>query len=85
MIKMKTLDEMANGKKVKIIGFSRRGRGVVRRIENIMNPDNVIEIISNYPFRGPLLLKINNYEFAIGRGMARKIYVKEYKNKNSEK
>ena len=77
-MKMKTLEEMNIGQKFRIIGYN-AGYGLRRRMEYLVNPKKTIEVVSKQFFRGPIILKVNNNQFSIGRGMARKIYVEEYK------
>lgn len=73
---MITLEDLSKGDTFTIVGFA--GEGVKNKICNLINPENILEIVSKQVFKGPIVIKAENYEIAIGRGMARKIYVKKY-------
>jgi len=74
---MKTIEDLSEGTKFKIMGFE--GCCIKRKMCNLVNTEGIFEILSKQLFKGPVILKTENYKFAIGRGMARKIYVEEYK------
>jgi Fe2+ transport system protein FeoA len=74
---MKTLDEINIGQKFRIKKYA--GCGVKMKMECLVNPEKIIEVVSKQLFYGPIMLKVEDYQFSIGRGMARKIYVEEYK------
>lgn len=38
-------------------------------------PGALIEVISRHPFHGPLVLRLGNAEFALGRNLARMVEV----------
>ena len=73
---IKTLDELPVGTEFKIIGYS-AGRCLRERIEHLINPEKPIKVIGKKS--GPVIIKQEgNSIYAIGQGMARKIYVEEY-------
>lgn len=78
---MKTLEEMSIGQKFRIKKYA--GWGVKMKMESFVNPEKIIEVVSKQFFHGPITLKTSEYQFSIGRGMAKKIYVEEYKNETN--
>jgi len=51
------------------------GKGFVRRLSDLgLFPGQVVEIVSRGP---PVVVRVNDSEIAIGRGVARKIVVEE--------
>jgi Fe2+ transport system protein FeoA len=80
---LKTIADIPKGKKFKIIKYW--GCGVKARIEEVVNPESIIEVVSKQPFVGPITLRTGNHEFALGRGICRKVYVEMYKNGENEK
>jgi ferrous iron transport protein A len=77
-IDLTKLDEGESGIVVEIQG----GHGLTRRLENmgIRSGKKVTKVSSQF-MRGPVTLRINNYQIAIGYGMARKILVSPEKTK----
>lgn len=64
----------------------RGGRGTIVKImggegfqENLrrrgIREGKIIEVVATHPIRGPLVLRIDNRETTIGKGMAQKIMV----------
>ena len=78
MVEMKTLDltqlkEGESGMVVAIYG----GHGLLNRLEALgIRVDKKVTKISGQLMRGPVTIKIDNSQVAIGFGMARKILVK---------
>jgi len=70
-----TLGQMKAGQTgtiIQILG----GRGLARRLEALgIRPGGVVTKTSSALFRGPVTLKANNTQVAIGFGMANKILV----------
>lgn len=65
--------DLARGK-VRIIEI-RGGRGFVRRLIDMgLAPGQVVEVISNGP---PVVVKVRDSEIAIGKGVAKKVFVEE--------
>ena len=75
--KMMTLEQLPNGKEA-VITQVNPGHGLRRRMcsMNIREGKTIKKIISQ-PFWGPIIILIDNRQCAVGRGMARKIWVEE--------
>lgn len=72
---MTRLDQVQEGKKVKIIEI-KGGRNVRQRLAEIgVHPEDVVRIVRNSVFGRPLLIDSRGNEVAIGRGVAQKIEV----------
>ena len=76
-MKRKTLDEVAIGEKFKIVGFT--GKRIAMKINRIINIDKIIKIELKYHMYGPIISEVDGQKVAIGYGMAKKIFVEEYK------
>jgi len=74
---MITLVELKNGKKA-IIQKIEGGPGLKNRLE-VMNirEGKKIRKTCTAPLRGPIVLEIDGCKMAIGRGMAKKVWVEE--------
>lgn len=73
----KELISVKEGKDVKIIEI-KGGQGLKRRLESIgIMPNVIIRKVSNQIMKGPIVVRINNTQVAIGYGMAKKIIVEE--------
>ncbi len=71
---MKSLAEVEEGKKVKIMEIL-GGHGLVRRLLRIgLTVGIELFIVNN---QGPIIVKFGDSTIAIGRGMAKKILVEE--------
>lgn len=70
-----TLAEMRTGQTgtvVEVLG----GHGLIRRLEALgIRPGKKVTKISSTLFRGPITLRVDNTQVAVGFGMARKIIV----------
>jgi len=70
-----TLAEMRTGQTgtvVEILG----GHGLTRRLDALgIRPGRKVTKISSTLFRGPVILRVDNAQVAVGFGMARKIIV----------
>jgi ferrous iron transport protein A len=70
-----TLAEMKTGQAgtvVEILG----GHGLVRRLDALgIRPGRKVTKMSSALFRGPVMLRVNSTQVAVGFGMARKIIV----------
>ena len=70
-----TLSEMRTGQAgtvVRILG----GHGLIRRLDALgVRPGKKVTKLSSAPFRGPVILRADNMQVAVGFGMARKIIV----------
>ena len=70
-----TLAEMRTGQTgtiVEVLG----GHGLIRRLDALgIRPGKKVTKLSSTLFRGPVMLRVNNTQVAVGFGMARKIIV----------
>lgn len=72
---MPRLDQVQEGKKVKVIEL-KGGRSVRQRLAEMgVYPGDIVRIVRSSVFGGPLLIDIRGNEVAIGRGVAQKIEV----------
>lgn len=70
-----TLVEMGSGESGTVVGIA-GGRGLIRRLDALgIRPGKRITKISSMLFHGPVTLKVDNAQIAIGFGMARRIMV----------
>lgn len=70
-----TLIELESGRKARVIAFN-GGPNMVKRLEDLgLLRGKIIEKISNNPFKGPVVVRINQVELAIGYRMAGRITV----------
>jgi len=74
---MKTLLDINNGKKVKILKIS-GGRGVRQHLQCLgIHIGDIVTLKKSSFLGGPVLLEINGYDIALGKGVASKIEVEE--------
>ena len=65
---------MINNGQVKIVGIH-GGRGTIQRLSAMgIVQGGIIEVVYN-PGRGPIIIQIGNTRFALGYGMARRVFV----------
>ncbi len=70
-----TLAEMRTGQTGTVVGVL-GGRGLIQRLDALdIRPGKKVTKLSSTLFRGPVMLKVNNAQVAVGFGMARKIIV----------
>jgi ferrous iron transport protein A len=70
-----TLAEMKTGQTGTVVGVL-GGPGLIRRLDALgIRPGKKVTKISSTLFRGPVILRVNNAQVAVGFGMARKIIV----------
>jgi len=70
-----TLAEMRTGQVGTVVGVV-GGPGLIRRLDALgIRPGRKVTKLSSTLFRGPVILKMNNTQIALGFGMARKITV----------
>jgi len=70
-----TLVEMRTGQTGTVVGVL-GGHGSVRRLDALgIRPGRKVTKISSTLFRGPVTLRVDNAQVAVGFGMARKILV----------
>ena len=58
-------------------GRHRRNWGFRRRLEDMgLTPGTKVTLIRSAPFHGPLELKVRGSKLALGRGMAKRVFVR---------
>ncbi len=77
IVNLTQLEEGESGVVAEIQG----GHGLIRRLENMgIRPGKKVTKVSSQFMCGPVTLRINNYQIAIGYGMAKKILVNPEKS-----
>jgi ferrous iron transport protein A len=75
-----TLTEMKTGQTgivIEVLG----GHGLIRRLDALgIRPGRKVTKLSSTLFRGPVMLRVDNTQVAVGFGMARKITVEADKS-----
>jgi len=70
-----TLAEMRTGQTGTVVGVM-GGHGLIRRLDALgIRPGRKVTKLSSTLFRGPIILRVDNAQVAVGFGMARKIIV----------
>ena len=70
-----TLAEMRTGQTGTVVEIQ-GGHGLIRRLDALgIRPGRKVTKLSSTLFRGPVTLRVNNSQVAVGFGMARKIIV----------
>ena len=70
-----TLAEMRTGQTGTVVGVL-GGHGLIRRLDALgIRPGKKVTKISSMLFHGPVTLRVDNAQVAVGFGMARKIIV----------
>jgi ferrous iron transport protein A len=70
-----TLAEMKIGQTGIVVGVL-GGHGLIQRLDALgIRPGRKVTKLSSTLFRGPVMLRVNNTQVAVGFGMARKIIV----------
>ena len=70
-----TLAEMKNGQ-TGIVVSVQGGHGLIGRLDALgIRPGRKVTKMSSTLFRGPVMLRVNNTQVAVGFGMARRIIV----------
>ena len=70
-----TLAEMRTGQTGTVVGVM-GGHGLIRRLDALgIRPGRKVTKLSSTLFRGPIILRGDNTQVAVGFGMARKIIV----------
>jgi ferrous iron transport protein A len=74
-----TLAGMKTGQTGTVVGVL-GGHGLIRRLDALgIRPGKKVTKLSSTLFRGPITLRVNNTQVAVGFGMARKILVETNK------
>ena len=70
-----TLAEMKTGQRGTVVGVL-GGHGLTRRLDALgIRPGKKVIKLNSTLFRGPVMLRVDNAQVAVGFGMARKIIV----------
>ena len=70
-----TLAKMRTGQTGTVVGVL-GGHGLIRRLDALgIRPGKKVTKLSSTLFRGPIILRVDNAQVAVGFGMARKIIV----------
>ena len=70
-----TLAKMRTGQTGTVVGVL-GGHGLIQRLDALgIRPGKKVTKLSSALFRGPVILKVDNAQVAVGFGMARKIIV----------
>ncbi|MFW6118621.1 MAG: FeoA family protein [Chloroflexota bacterium] len=70
-----TLAEMKTGQRGTVVGVL-GGHGLIRRLDALgIRPGKKVIKLNSTLFRGPIMLRVDNAQVAVGFGMARKIIV----------
>jgi ferrous iron transport protein A len=70
-----TLAEMRTGQTGTVVGVL-GGHGLIQRLDALgIRPGRKVTKLSSTIFRGPVMLRVNSTQVAVGFGMARKIIV----------
>ena len=70
-----TLAEMRTGQTGTVVGVL-GGHGLIQRLDALgIRPGKKVTKLSSTLFRGPVMLRVDNTQVALGFGMARKIIV----------
>jgi ferrous iron transport protein A len=70
-----TLAKMKTGQTGTVVGVL-GGHGLIQRLDALgIRPGKKVTKLSSTLFRGPVMLRVNNTQVAVGFGMARKIIV----------
>ncbi len=76
---MKTILDVPEHEKVKIIEIT-GGKGFRQNLSHLgIGEGSILTVIRNAPFSGPLLLECNGANISVGKGIAARIKVKEFK------
>ena len=73
--KQMTLDKIKAGTRVRVSGFLGGWRGSERLLKMGIGPGTEVVVVSQYPLRGPVVVRVDESQIALGRGIARRILV----------
>ena len=69
------LTELHNGRTAKIVGLE-GGKGLRRKLRTIgIREGKMVKLVTTHPIGGPIVIKIEGEQVAIGRGMAKRIMI----------
>lgn len=70
-----TLAEMKTGQAGTVVGIL-GGHGLIRRLDALgIRPGKKVTKLSSTPFRGPVIVRADSTQVAVGFGMARRIII----------
>lgn len=78
--KVKTLDLISNGRKVKIMKLNAKGKLLNKLLDMGFVNNVVVEVIREAPLFDPMELKLHNYNLSIRKSEAELIEVEENSN-----
>ena len=70
-----TLAQLGSGDSARVLGVD-GGWGLRRNLEQMgIHSGDIVSVAGTGAFRGPILVEVNGSRVALGRGVARRIYV----------
>lgn len=69
------LDTLETGRKARVININKGAGAEQRLLEMGIVPGVEVELLAKHPFRGPVIVKLNNSRIALGRNLANSIEV----------
>lgn len=72
---IKTLLDLKNGDRARILGFSGNQRSNQKLTQFGIFEGDYLLVLRSAPFKGPVMLSINGREIALGRGIAATVQV----------
>lgn len=70
-----TLDRLKPGQSARVMGIYRGSNAQQRLMEMGIVPGVEVELLARHPFRGPVIIQLNNTRIALGRKLASAIEV----------
>ncbi|MCR4400540.1 MAG: FeoA family protein [Syntrophomonadaceae bacterium] len=71
-----TLDRVPTGGRAEVLDV-RGGWSGHRRLMGLgIRPGAVLEVVSRHPLRGPIVVRLNGCQIALGRGLAHRVLVR---------
>jgi ferrous iron transport protein A len=67
--------DISNGNKAKITGYSGGNRVNDKLVQYGIFIGDTVEVLRTAPFQGPVLLRINGRDIALGQGIATRVQV----------
>lgn len=75
-----TLDQLSPGDEARVLDI-RAGHGLQRRLNHLgINRGDTVRMSGRGAFRGPILVQVRGMQVALGRGVARHIFVEPLGN-----
>lgn len=71
-----SLDQAPTGVKLVVSDIEPRGAGATARLLDMgLIPGTELEVVAVHPFKGPVVIRMQGTEIAVGRGIARRVKV----------